>query len=152
MTDALDTIARLREFAADDHEPGSAAEWLAGRLRDYLDHAAAGVTLDAVLGVAPSRDEWPWWRHEKRARVRAAAAKLVNAFGDTHAAHEGLIRYAAGRGRNASQGDVYSDQRAQAAHDYLSAAGKVPDSARTLRRALHTSDRWSPISCPSGCD
>lgn len=98
---------------------------------------------DQALGIAPRRDEWPWWWQEKRDLARTAAKLLVDILGNAEDALSGLRRYACGRGRHASKDAQYVDSRAQAVHEFLQAAGKVPESSRTIERALQFLDRYA---------
>jgi hypothetical protein len=139
MSDALASIARLRRLAEQAPQLGDDGAWLAEALNRYID-GAGQITLDESLGVAPERGQWPWWRQEKRDRERAAAKHLVEAFGNIGDALSGLRRYASGRGRHASSDTQYTNARTQAAHKFLHATGRVPESSRTIERAV-TDDR-----------
>lgn len=133
MPTAVDRIRRLAEQAP---ALGPDGEWLASALKQYLQHAHEGMTLDRALGVASTRHRWPWWRAEQRERERNAARQLVESCGAPDSAFTFLARFAAGRGRFERTATDYSDPRAQAACSYLrETGGRVPTTVRTLERA-----------------
>lgn len=144
----MSAVDRLRRLAEQAPALGPDGEWLADALSLYLREAASGMTLDRAFGVAPARNEWPWWRREQRAREREAARQLVAVFGDVQAAHAGLRRFAVSRGRFPGPDTEHTVPKAMRA--YLDATeGRVPVTAKTLRRAVDSS---SMTSCPETCD
>lgn len=69
-----EALARGEALAAD------LAAWLGSALSAYLDHAADGATLDAVMGVATPRGGVPWWA----AAARAERDELMRRFAAEH--------------------------------------------------------------------
>lgn len=132
--DVLATIASLRAFAAEQHERASAAECVAEGLRRYLS-AEGNISLEEALGIAARRGDVPWWVAERRDRERTAARALFAAApgADARTVHRRLRRFADGRGRHAPH--AHEQPFETAAREFLEAAGRVPDSPRTLQRA-----------------
>lgn len=65
---AADRLRRIADRAATGHPLDQDGAWLAACLREYLDNAPAGTTLDRALGLAAGRGQEPWWKVEARAR------------------------------------------------------------------------------------
>ena len=75
----MEPIDRLRELLI-VAESGALAElggWITPRLRDYLENARHGVSLDQALGLAVGPGETPWYTTEALAKRDAAILALA---------------------------------------------------------------------------
>jgi len=75
---AIERLQRIgAALAADEVPDREDARWLAGCVSRYVSEAAAGVDLDAALGLTPAPGAVAWWRARQ------------------HAGRDGLLRQAA---------------------------------------------------------
>ena len=74
---ALTRVNALRRLAdrLGSGEIGAEGVWLAGALRQYLDHACTGMSLPVALNLEPS-----WWLAERRARRDNAFREYAERF------------------------------------------------------------------------
>jgi hypothetical protein len=96
--------ARLARFVAaheaGEQPPADDTQWLAAALARYLREAAAGIDVDAVLGLAVPPGGTPWWRAaataERDALIRTLAANIPGrTYAKAIAVRQRLERYAA---------------------------------------------------------
>ena len=71
---ALAAVEKLRRLAAELEGGGDDARWLAACIREYLESAPRGATMDMCLGVAAMPGEVNWWTAEAT-RVRDDAIR-----------------------------------------------------------------------------
>ena len=147
----IQPIDRLRELltVAEAGELGDdLGSWLSSHIRDYLENASGGRTLDAALGLAINQGEIPWWRQEelnqRNAAFRDLAEKHFGSLDLSRRADEILRaarRYRDGRWRfdrsTEFNPEKYADIRSQLLYKaFWHGHGDVPDSKRQICRIL----------------
>lgn len=149
MSDALATIASIRVFVAEAHEPGSPAALVAKRLAQYVD-ARGALTLEAAFGLRPGRGQPAWWRLERQRRGREALTSLralVPAGGyrsEAEAIRAAIARYRGGRwGVDSKQAVPAGDETRAALHALLTMTGGAVPCRRSVERALGDCDTES---------
>lgn len=154
MASAIDAVARMRDFCDEEHPEDSHAAWLQAQVKNYLENASAGLSLEAAVGVATPKGSRPWWRQEERDKSTKALRRLLDLY--PQAGIEDRISsiardvdlYRQGRWQHArQQADVvYQDPKLNAIHELLVLTdGAPPISRRSAKRLMGTS---SAISCP----
>lgn len=137
------SIERLRRLASCAHELGEDGAWFEDAVREYLEHAADGLTLDDALGLATPDGGRPWWRREELGRRAEAIRKLAEVCapepGRSMAAMicALLRRYAGGRWRTDQMRPIENaSERRKAMRAALKATGGAVPSRRTVERIL----------------
>lgn len=104
-TPALVSVEKLRRIAAALEagrvpNPGDGA-WLASRLRNYLEGAERGLTVDVALDLSPLPGAAAWWTNEGIERRDAALRDLAARFfagrkvaSQAYEIHHMALRYA----------------------------------------------------------
>lgn len=145
------SIDRLRRLVESAPAFGTDGEWLAAALRQYLNHAHEGVTLDTCLGLTTHRGGTPWWKAQALRRRDDAIARLRDLLPvGTYRSQALAIRTEVThfrRTRWAAVTEQPSDPIQRELHTLLGTTGGNPPSRKAIERSLNR-DTKSPISCP----
>ncbi len=77
---ALTSIRKLRRLAAALEAGDADSKWLASRLRQYLDGAERGLTIEMAVGLSPPPGQAAWWTLEAVQVRDAALQELAEHF------------------------------------------------------------------------
>ena len=144
---ALASVDKLRRLAAVLEAGDDDARWLASRLRNYLDGAERGLTVDMALDLAPMPGTAAWWTDERietrDAALRAMAVRFYPCARPASAAYkiERLaLRYATSAWRfdreRDSMPERYADTEAACLWMAFKSGAIMPLSKRQLQTIL----------------
>lgn len=145
----LDNISKLREAArrlASGEPMNELGIWLAAALRNYLAHAAQGLTLEAALDLDCDPGQHRWWTQRNLTERDAIIRKIADEHFpelEVGAAARAIVREATRyhMGSRRLERDVVPAERSGSVRELLRRAlsagdGQFPESARHVRRIL----------------